>query len=460
MKDGRQAINIYHGKQVTVFVPGQGMYTSYISKDHRTCDRDAAGEVVPVLPDLSKFTKKAETVHVNGHLCDRYRYAPVTDGRLDQYDFYVDHNTGAPVQFKMLGQNMIYGSHFDVYVLDIHTFIPNFSKRIDLDLPTECHQAKDGLEAPFVSAFRHLATAGQAADSGDSVFDSFLAEHGKSYAGEELEHRRSIFNANHARILSTNAAADPEDPMALRLALNQYADMTVEEVLKSRGGLNKADRAVGDYNDEMCDHKIFTYDPNRVIPESVDWRIDGAVTNVKDQAYCGSCWAHGAVGAIEGRVAIRDRKPAVPLSEQYIVDCFWDLDHKDLGCFGGQTEDAYHYITHTSHGIPHEADYPYLGVNDYCHYDGTKMAHETLKGCNMIAHKDVRALKQALADGPVAVAVNVPEKFIYYQSGIYDDRQNCNEDKMDHGVLAVGYGTHNGRDDILIKNSEFAPKYD
>ena len=88
-------------------------------------------------------------------------------------------------------------------------------------------------------------------------------------------------------------------------------------------------------------------------PTEFDWTTKGAVTAVKDQGQCGSCWSFGTTGDIEG-VTFLAGKPLVPLSEQELVSC--DTKSQDKGCGGGLQEVAFEYVI--KNGLTTEANYP------------------------------------------------------------------------------------------------------
>lgn len=180
-------------------------------------------------------------------------------------------------------------------------------------------------------------------------------------------------------------------------------------------------------------------------PSSLDWRDHGVVVPPKDQSHCGSCWAFSAVGAIESAFAIANGSTAVSLSEQEILDC----SSRD-GCGGGEMDNAFHWVEeHQGRALCSEEDYPYLGHDGICHL-----------GCEPVVHVrdyvDVEpnshdALLRALLIGPVAVAIEADKMaFQLYHGGVMDGRCGTN---LDHGVLLVGFGTEDGKDFWLIKNS-------
>jgi C1A family cysteine protease len=183
----------------------------------------------------------------------------------------------------------------------------------------------------------------------------------------------------------------------------------------------------------------------RTFPDSFDWRDHNVVVSPKNQEQCGSCWAFSAVGAIESAYAIAAGVPAISLSEQQILDC----SSRD-GCGGGEMDNAFHWVEdHPGRALCREKDYPYLGRNGLCR-----------AGCEPVVHVrdyvDVPpyshdALLKALLIGPVAVAIEADQfSFQLYEGGVMGGRCGTN---LDHGVLLVGYGTEDGKDYWLIKNS-------
>jgi len=188
------------------------------------------------------------------------------------------------------------------------------------------------------------------------------------------------------------------------------------------------------------------------LPTSIDWTTKGAVTGVKDQGSCGSCWSFSTTGSVEGAYYNKYGK-LLSLSEQYLVDC----DNRknggtDLGCNGGLMDSAFSYIKKEG-GIPSEADYAYVSgttkKSGTCSQSNTKYAA-------VVSYTDVTtnsdsALMSALAQQPVSVAIEADQKaFQLYKSGVFTATCGTN---LDHGVLAVGYGTLSGSDYYKVKNS-------
>jgi cathepsin L len=187
------------------------------------------------------------------------------------------------------------------------------------------------------------------------------------------------------------------------------------------------------------------------LPETVDWRERGAVTPVKDQGKCGSCWAFSATGAIEGQ-HFRKTGKLISVSEQQLVDC----STENSGCNGGEIDLAFKYVEKTG-GIDSEESYPYVSgrtekPDAYCEYRSSRVAAKVTGYVDVPRSEE--KLKEALAlHGPISVAIDAHlHAFQAYKSGVFSS-PNCNEQHLDHGVLLVGYGTENGKDYWLVKNS-------
>lgn len=176
---------------------------------------------------------------------------------------------------------------------------------------------------------------------------------------------------------------------------------------------------------------------------SLNWVEKGAVTPVKNQGSCGSCWSFSATGSMEGRNFLKNGK-LVSLSEQQLVDC--STKQGNEGCNGGLMDYAFKYAEATQ--METEAQYPYTGRDGTCHAKGGALLVKDFKD---VTPKSPKALMAALEEGPVSVAIDASSiLFQLYFGGIM--HLFCG-DSLDHGVLLVGYGTENGMDYWMLKNS-------
>jgi len=185
------------------------------------------------------------------------------------------------------------------------------------------------------------------------------------------------------------------------------------------------------------------------VAASIDWVAKGAVTPVKNQQSCGSCWAFSTTGSIEGAYFVATNK-LVSLSEEDLVQCD---DNGDQGCQGGLMDNAFQWVE--SNGIAAEGAYPYTsggGTTGTCNTQKKSQPVVTITGYNDVPAKDEDALKAAVSKQPVSVAIEADKNAFQFYSGGVLDNSACGTN-LDHGVLLVGYGTEGGKDYWKVKNS-------
>ncbi|CAI2736145.1 unnamed protein product [Schistosoma spindalis] len=282
----------------------------------------------------------------------------------------------------------------------------------------------------------------------NSAWKFFKIHFKRVYDSIHEETRRFfIFGANFVKMVEHNRAYK-EGKVTYKMGVNEFSDKTDYELKKLRGYK---------VTSGAMKHKGSTFirSEHTKLPGSVDWRREGAVTDVKNQGQCGSCWAFSTTGAIEGQ-HYRKTNHLVNLSEQQLVDC--SQSYGNNGCSGGLMNSAFEYVR-DNEGIDSEISYPYISgngtENKKCLFNASNIAAQ-VSGYVSIHEGDERALMDAVATkGPVSVAINAGlPSFSMYKSGIYSDI-DCEGtlDALDHGVLVVGYGKENGHSYWLIKNS-------
>jgi len=268
-------------------------------------------------------------------------------------------------------------------------------------------------------------------------------QHGKKYRSVEEETMRlKIFTENKAKVERHNRFAK-EGKFSFYLKMNRFADMLSVEVTSTMNGYRKG-------NGSRAGAQFLRQSHLTSLPDQVDWRDAGAVTAVKDQGKCGSCWAFASTGALEG-MHKRSKGKLVSLSEQQLVDCSRDWGNQ--GCNGGEPEAAYSYVTEVG-GIDTERSYLYEGEDDVCRFQAQRVGAKE-HGHISVRTGDELALKEAVAtQGPCSLAIDASHSsFHLYSHGIYREPQ-CDPGLLDHAVLAVGYGTVKGEGDYwLVKNS-------
>ena len=271
--------------------------------------------------------------------------------------------------------------------------------------------------------------------SEDMEFLKYVSKYGKSYGTkEEFEFRGDVFKNTLAALANENSKNDN----SFRVATNKFADWTPAEfkrILSYKSQYKSARKAV-----EQAEPVA--------IPASIDWRTEGKVNPVKDQGQCGSCWAFSAVGAMESRWAIKSGA-LLSLSEQQLVDCAIG-SYGNEGCNGGDMGTAIQYAH--DFGMMLESAYPYTASDTTCVYNKAEVKVTPL-GDAQVATNNAVALKTALADGPVSVAIEADTfVFQFYSGGILNSKA-CGTN-LDHGVVAVGYGADaSGKQYYIVRNS-------
>jgi len=268
-----------------------------------------------------------------------------------------------------------------------------------------------------------------------NAFTNWMIKHKKTYSNHEFHAKYDVFKKNLDFIQEWN-----KQNSGTVLGLNVHADLSREDYAKYYLG-TKFDAT--HLLSGRKHHNKKTFDT----PATIDWRST-AVTHVKDQGQCGSCWSFSTTGAIEGAHQIA-KNELISLSEQQLLDCSSKFGNQ--GCNGGLMPNAFKYVI-KNNGIETEATYPYETKVGKCRFNSDNVA-ATISSYVSVSAGSESALEEQLTKGPVAIAIDAShQSFQLYKSGVYVEKA-CSSTNLDHGVLAVGYGTENGSDYFIVKNS-------
>jgi len=283
-------------------------------------------------------------------------------------------------------------------------------------------------------------------DAADMLkFVSWKNQFSRVYSSDEEETTRFRNFQSTLQRITTLSARNPQ----ATFAVNKFSDLSAAEFKSQYLTVRPADLPIA-------------ADPQPVnlrdsdLPATFDWRSKKAVTAVKDQGQCGSCWAFSVTETVESMAFLAGHK-LMELSPQQIVDC----DTQDSGCDGGTPDTAYQYLM-SAGGQELDSDYPYTsgdsGSGGDCQFDQSKVQVQltnysyAIPGCqDSCESQNETDLKVALvATGPLSVCVDA-EPWQDYSSGIFSDGCSSSYDDIDHCVQLVGYNANQGY--WLVRNS-------
>lgn len=272
----------------------------------------------------------------------------------------------------------------------------------------------------------------------DYDFAAYLEEHGKAYTShKEYEQRKQLFEKSLSQVKAHN-----EEYKAGHhtwwAAMNHLADHTADEFARLRSAKYSPSQhpvvSLKSINEQAARN-----------PESIDWREKGAVTPVKNQGGCGSCWAFSATESVESHYFIASKK-LLELAPQTYVNCVKNPGKcgGTGGCEGATMELAFNLTKDT--GIALESDMPYMGQDETC-----KPYKAAVKVDGYVKNPENSAigLETALTIGPVSITV-AAEPWQMYGGGVFTGCSGSESGStLDHGVQAVGYS----KDYWLVRNS-------
>ncbi|TRZ00462.1 hypothetical protein DNTS_033225 [Danionella cerebrum] len=460
LKQKRSRIDYYHGQVSTFFLGNYLAYgtvykitpvTTETEFNTMKCFQLNGTKEDPIqpqiaVPDVQGFEfEKIE--YYRGILCEVWKNVTQFGHKKNTYRLWVtrpesNDSPATPQHYEMMGYNTLLGSHYDKYIVDYSDFSPEVDKEI-FNLPggMSCGNfpgpgVEHHLLANPIQDIMHTSPVGHA----HRMFGHYKEKFNRQYENEEEhEEREHNFLHNIRYVHSKNRAG-----LSFSLSLNHLADRSQEELYMMRG------------RKKTHVHRKAQPFPTEILsiatPDSVDWRLYGAVTPVKDQAVCGSCWSFATTGTLEGALFLKTGQ-LTSLSQQMLVDCTWGFGNN--GCDGGEEWRAFEWMMKHG-GISTAETYGgYMGMNGLCHYNKSSMVAQ-LSSYTNVTSGDAAALKAAIFKfGPAAVSIDAAHRsFTFYSNGVYYEPECKNgPDDLDHAVLAVGYGTLNNESYWLVKNS-------
>lgn len=290
-------------------------------------------------------------------------------------------------------------------------------------------------------------SCGSTLSSESRSFLDFIRKYNKSYAAAEFQTRFANFKATLARVADKNARS--RQIGGATYGVTRFADLSTEEfknTMLMKNPITKEQERVAGV--ETLKPRVAAAD----LPASFDWRPQGAVTPVKDQEQCGSCWAFSATETIESLQLVNHKddftNETLALAPQQIVDC----DTVDQGCNGGNTNTAYEYVIGAG-GMMNETSYPYQGEDGQCAFQKDEVVASI--GGFKYATSDYSedTLKANLVSWqPISVCVDA-SAWQDYTSGVMTWEECAWVNVLDHCVQLVGYETNAPKPYWIVRNS-------
>eukprot|EP00794_Sanderia_malayensis_P004561 gene4561-5158_t len=405
-----------------------------------------------VIPNMTWF-KYVETEVYTGTLATKWHYEYWAYGMLNsQYVWVTKSKPHRPIRYEMKGYDAMLGSYYDHYVLEYVTFGKwrPLMKTFEPNPHIQCFNWSLTLESSLlVNPMQEFTpfSAEKIVDV-DEMYSDYKERHRKSYSDQKKhKERKHIYKHNMRYIRSLNRKDNQ-----FRLASNHFTDLTDDEFEAHIGSITKADPRNHTGLKPLHKHNpLYVGKPPKAvdIPEELDWRDYGAVSSVKGQGICGSCYTFSAAGAAEGAHFLKTGY-LVELSSQQILDCSWGSGNH--GCKGGHYAAALSFL-YLHGGATFDSYGKYLAQEGVCHFNDTLLGAKPDAFAYVPRYND-SALKRSIAKyGPAAISINVsPMSFKFYSSGIYHD-PDCWPNRTRHSALVIGYGSENGKEYWIVKNS-------
>jgi len=397
----------------------------------RTRGEDVLDTFTSFLPDLSQYRYAGKHLH-GGLDTDKYVLnLPHGDSSrmFDQISFLYDPLEKKPISWVMHARNQIISSHSDVYIVTYHDYSPYLPTHIDI--PSECHDEETIVRGDF------------------SPRMTFGEMHGHSTQNElgAFLPIETHMDYNMKRIAELNEKHKGK----ASFTANKFVGMSYEDIIRARTGLRRSQNGPP--------HSSISFNltaSNDEPPQSFDWRgvPVQVLGKIKDQGFCGSCWAFSFINAVEAAHALLTGE-LVELPEQFILDCGWTA--QSAACDGGLQNDAAAMVQHRfDGGIPTAAEYgSYLTIDGMCKFDRLTGHGARVIGWTVVTPRDDAATIRALLQQPLAISISVPEEMVWFEKGVLDTDACLTKGPEDlvHAVNLIGYGTEKGTDFWLVRNS-------